>query len=494
MAGLNVNKSKIEDLQELLSSKLENTDEGYLEGQTTANQESNLFNIQQNNPDSRFWFKEESGNTYWELYPITLFSELSSLIQIDKWWWRGTRDGKPICTFEIANTTPFYVQIGITTFQSGDQATATFTVEKTEEYSLGPNETRVCMTLGDSGMNTKSWVCEITGIHFSLNDIYPKRKVKFNRALSASDTTETVAYLETTSFSKYSDAIFSFAPSWTSVNRYIAHWKDKEGNQVFTHTSFPYSFSAEDGQADYELSAVWGYEYTVTLKPQTSVATGQITKVLRSMNASIPYTLPSHTFQINTAGYYFTTWAVPSNSGAPDNKAPNTLVQITRDVTIQAYYSNKYTLTYKHQKDSNGYYADSGTGHMECYQLLINGVDQGKRGAFSNGAKSITCTYGDTIEVACTYYYGGITYRKDQKTVVKMNGTQIANNQDTYPSGYYPYGSSGNLTFPKDNSSSTQVAYYKFKLTGPTTVNFIAYTNAPTVVDMCANWDCYITT
>jgi hypothetical protein len=111
-------------------------------------------------------------------------------------------------------------------------------------------------------------------------------------------------------------------------------------------------------------------------------------------------------------------------------------------------------------------------------------------GAFTNSPRQLQLEPNSIIEVACTYYTG----EKSATASIFLNGSSIASNQyssdsTTRPSGYYPHGSSSSLTYNIDDN----VAYVKFKLIDDITVDFIAKTNAPTIINKKAYWDCHIT-
>lgn len=153
-------------------------------------------------------------------------------------------------------------------------------------------------------------------------------------------------------------------------------------------------------------------------------------------------------------------------------------------------WRNSYKVTYKHTKP-NYWYNVWDTGHMECYELRINGIAQDKLGAFENPAKEIYVVKGTPIEVACTWYDGGALY-KSASVDIYENGESISDNSSNRPSGTHPYGSSEVFTYPEGDVN--EVAYYKFNLSGNVTIDFRAKTNTPAIVNKEAYWDCYITT
>lgn len=246
--------------------------------------------------------------------------------------------------------------------------------------------------------------------------------------------------------------------------------------------------------------------YNLEYNPNTSnggAGEAEITEII-GLNSEIFVPIKKLKFTTLSAqeGYYFTDW-ISANYGYASgyyDVEGNLLcyyIKPTSNDTLYAQWSNMYTLTYNHSNQSD-YYKDSETGHMECYELRANGYyisngyglnEYGDLGAFTNDAAYIPLAYGSIIEVAGTWYNGGILY-KSASVDIYLNGTSVANNSSNYPSGKYPYGTSNSLTFPKDTSSD--VAYLKFKIKGDVTVTFVAKTNAPAIYNKEAYWDCEI--
>ena len=184
-------------------------------------------------------------------------------------------------------------------------------------------------------------------------------------------------------------------------------------------------------------------------------------------------------------GYYFTGWNTSADGSGVAYVDNQLITPANSNITLYAQWSNQHALTYKHSNKS-GYYQNTATGHQEIYELRINGVDQGKRGAFTNAAQSIPCTYGDIVEVACTWWDDGCVAASVD--IYYPSSNSVSNNGSNRPSGYYPYGSSSSFKF----SSVDRVAYLKFKVLGDITVNFISKTNAPAIINKEAYWDCEI--
>lgn len=241
--------------------------------------------------------------------------------------------------------------------------------------------------------------------------------------------------------------------------------------------------------------------YTITYNANNGTDDIEEQKVVGTGDVEAYATLKNSTFTPKE-GYYFTGWKDSNRNSYSAGQA----IPITSNITLYAQWSNVYTLTYKNTNSSN-FYKDSETGYQQCYEMRINGYTvangyglngDGDLGAFNDPPATIPIAYGSTIEVACTYYYTDEkyletfpAYKSASVGIYDASGNTLANNSSIRPQGYYPYGSSGSLTYP--NGDVSGVAYYKFTFTGDTTINMISKTNAPAVYNKETYWDCVIT-
>lgn len=119
-------------------------------------------------------------------------------------------------------------------------------------------------------------------------------------------------------------------------------------------------------------------------------------------------------------GYYFTNWNSSAN-GAGTSYSGGQFVAVASDWTLYAQWSNIYRVTFRHSEDSL-LLGSGDTGHMECYALWINGVEQADLGAFSNGPRVYNLPYGTPIGVVVQTKYGS------GRSYVTWNGTKVAGN------------------------------------------------------------------
>jgi hypothetical protein len=221
------------------------------------------------------------------------------------------------------------------------------------------------------------------------------------------------------------------------------------------------------------LYAIWGYQYKITYKADQYCVDSNAIYVdyVRSSTQIAQYTLLSCPFKQQT-GYRCKNYIFGAQAGIGSNQAVGTTMSISANMYAVVNSTNKYWITYKHTNNTS-WYAASGTGRMECYELRVNGVAKGKLGAFSNGPTEFTATYGDTIEVACTYALD--SNYVESVASIKVNGTTVANTSGAAAYGYYPYSSSDSLRIP--NGDKKEVAYARLVVNEDMTINFIAQTN-----------------
>lgn len=255
------------------------------------------------------------------------------------------------------------------------------------------------------------------------------------------------------------ESILCYLSTSASLDKYTQHedWQDFAGKYRFpepVHITFN---AGTYGQGSMTEQEIWGYQ-----------------------------ALNKNTFTSGVVGYRFIGWNTKAD-GSGTSYSDGASVAFTKDTTLYAQWSNICTITYKHTNRSN-FYGQGETGHQECYELRINGEPVGDLGAFTNGARTLNYVYGPAIEVAGTWWDGGSLYSSVTVNIY-LNDTSISNNSSTRPSGYYPYSSGESLTY----ADASRVAYLKFIPKGDTTINFVAKTNAPTIFNKKAYWDCYIT-
>lgn len=155
-------------------------------------------------------------------------------------------------------------------------------------------------------------------------------------------------------------------------------------------------------------------------------------------------------------GYYWTGWA--DNSGNAYSNGQ--LVGLSRNLALNAQWSNIYTVTFRHSEDSN-LHGSGDTGPMECYALWIDGTEQADLGAFSNSARTYRLPYGTSLGVIAQVASGAA------RSYITENGTKVAGNS-------------------KD-------ARWGFTLTGDTDIHF-EWSYWFDGLTPQSYWNCYITT
>ena len=336
---------------------------------------------------------------------------------------------------------------------------------------------------------------EVVGLHWTYGDMFPTNDITIeyypNNTAASGSTIKT----QSATVSSGTQAQFTVLSNTYTAdkNRYFKGWSTSSTSTKVVYTPG----QTIKTSASKKLYAVWGYEYSVQyslLNYTNSTPYATVVKTYKGDSESFDITLPT-LGELGTSikdGYDHLGWTNSTNEHAVGDtyllKYSNPSDQYVAYFTIR---SAKYpTITYKHTNESN-WYGSSGTGPQECYELRINGNAQSDRGEFSNPAAYLSYPRGTTIEVACTYDIESDAYKKGTARIY-VNGSEVANNQGTQPSGQYPYASSGSLTYPKDGTAY-DVAYYKFTLENDVTIDFVSKTNAPALWNKETYWHCRIT-
>lgn len=184
--------------------------------------------------------------------------------------------------------------------------------------------------------------------------------------------------------------------------------------------------------------------------------------------------LSANGFRHGTEGYYFTGWNTASD-GSGTSYSNVQLVSVNSNLILYAQWSNEYTLTYSHTKHTI-WEDDEGTGHMECYGLWIDGVEQPDLGKFSEGRKPIlSVPYGARIKVAVSGFNNTELLYDDADTNVYL----YDNTLKEYKSVAQGYGD--------------RAAVYEFTLKGDVIIEFQWHTSGSLVTVDAKSWeDCYI--
>lgn len=213
-----------------------------------------------------------------------------------------------------------------------------------------------------------------------------------------------------------------------------------------------------------KINGVWkgvGNSWTPTLSFNSNGGSG----AMSSYTGFGKFTTPACAF--SRSGYLFTGWnTAPDGSGA--SYSPNDQIELAQDTTLYAQWIVAYTLSYKHTNKTNLMGSDH-TGHMECYALYINGVEQPDLGTFAeNRNPSYTLPHGTTIRVVVSCYNPNDTLYNNANCDIIVNGMSM---------------------------SRAPTAEWSFSLTSNATIEF-QWRIAGSVVTLNAqSWeDCYITT
>lgn len=135
--------------------------------------------------------------------------------------------------------------------------------------------------------------------------------------------------------------------------------------------------------------------------------------------------IKTNEFAAETEGYYLNSWntAVDGSGTAYSN---GQLVGISGDMTLYAQWSNIYAIAYKHTNKTE-LYTDDETGHMECYNLYINGELMPKLGKFSEGnSPTYYVPYGTTVRVVVSNYNPTELTYDDCDCDIYWNGANVA--------------------------------------------------------------------
>ena len=146
------------------------------------------------------------------------------------------------------------------------------------------------------------------------------------------------------------------------------------------------------------------------------------------------------------------------------------LVGLDGDLDLIAQWSNLCEVTYQHTNHTNGLYGSDETGHMECYELYINGELKPKFGTFASGSRAVyQVPYGSTIRVVVSNYNATELLYDDVDCDIYWDGVSVSR-------GY-------------------RRAEYTFILKGPITIDFRWKVAGSLATFDAKSWeDCYITT
>ena len=210
--------------------------------------------------------------------------------------------------------------------------------------------------------------------------------------------------------------------------------------------------------------------YTVTFNANGASGAMDAIKV-PMVDSQPPYIYPFEpTFIPPTGGYQFNGWNTAAD-GSGTHYPIGEAIKITKDTTLYAQWTNMCRITYKHTNQTNNIlFGDDETGHMECYELWINGQMMEKLGKFSeNRVPVYSYPYGTRVGVVVRNYNASeITY-DDCDCAVYFNGAEVAR-------GY-------------------RGTAYEFTLTSDTTVEFQWKIAGSLPTFNAKSWeDCYITT
>lgn len=178
---------------------------------------------------------------------------------------------------------------------------------------------------------------------------------------------------------------------------------------------------------------------TGTMPTQKVVATGYMWDINNLVDA---YAIVKPNAFAPPIHYYHAGWSTTANGDI--SYSSGQAIIIKANMSLYAQWSNMYTITYMHSNHTN-LYGDDETGHMECYELWIDGVQQEKLGKFNeNKILELKRAYGTPIGFVCRCYNPDELTYDDKTCRIYVNDVERA-------SGYrevawnYPGGVPGNM-------------------------------------------------
>ena len=177
-------------------------------------------------------------------------------------------------------------------------------------------------------------------------------------------------------------------------------------------------------------------------------------------------TLFSNTFTTGQEGYRITGWNTEPDGSGHAYKLDEYVV-IAGVQTMYAQWSNVYEVRYRHSNHT-GLYGDNETGHMECYDLWIEGSQMRKLGTFANDS-------GDTY-------------------LLPYNAHIIAIANDYCPDSRYEH-HDARIYFNGEQKAVGRPAVFEMRLKNDLDIDF-RWLIAGSLVTFDAQswWDCHITT
>lgn len=195
-----------------------------------------------------------------------------------------------------------------------------------------------------------------------------------------------------------------------------------------------------------------------------------VSQTVVALDGNAAYTnIRANGFGIPSEGYYFTGW----KDGSGNSYSAGQLVGLTGDLTLNAQWSNMYTVIYTHSMDDRtGIWNPSvDTGPQEYYELWLdtdgNGVGEAQDTLrqFTNPAISYRVPYGTNIGVVV-----GVEHGATDRSYITHYGREVA------------------------RSSAGKTATYDFQVKGDITVKFEwNYWLDTAIPPIQSYWNCYIT-
>jgi uncharacterized repeat protein (TIGR02543 family) len=146
-------------------------------------------------------------------------------------------------------------------------------------------------------------------------------------------------------------------------------------------------------------------------------------QVVVALDGNTAYTnINALRFTPGAEGYYFTGWNTAVD-GSGIAYTDGQFIGLAGNLTLYAQWSNIYTVTFRHSKNSN-YHGSSDTGPMERYALWIDGTEQADLGAFSNPARTYRLPYGTPLGVIAAVERGS------DRSYVTWNGAKVSGNSN----------------------------------------------------------------